>query len=302
MNRFKKPPKTWFFRKLYAASFRTFKYISNLYVHLRFVVLPNKKKLKNRYSKNKHHNMIVSLTSFPARIHKVSITIETIFKQKLQANMIILWLAESQFPNKMNDLPKELLKQQNRGLTIRFCDDLKPHKKYYYTLLEYPNDIIITVDDDVAYPNNLLSKLVEFNRQYPNDVICNRARYVSFDSNGGFLPYNQWLLVEGFSKGFNMLPTGVGGVLYPPGVFDKQVLNKEVFMDLSPMADDLWLRIMSFLNQRKVIRTDFPYHKFLSIRGSQKEALWKTNVSEDKNDLYWRKLIDYFELDADNFK
>ena len=47
---------------------------------------------------------------------------------------------------------RNCLDQQKRGLTIRFCEDLKAHKKYYYAFKEYPDDIVITVDDDVIYP------------------------------------------------------------------------------------------------------------------------------------------------------
>ena len=52
-----------------------------------------------------------------------------------------MWLAKEQFEN-IEDLPQELKEQQKRGLTIRFCDDLRSHKKYYYVLQENPNDIV----------------------------------------------------------------------------------------------------------------------------------------------------------------
>mgnify|MGYP000808865909 FL=1 len=101
--------------------------------------------------KKREQKIIVSLTSFPKRIDTLWITVETLLRQSMKPDEIILWLAEEQF-NGIDSLPKALLEQQKRGLTIRFCDDLRSHKKYYYTMQEYPRDIVILVDDDMFYP------------------------------------------------------------------------------------------------------------------------------------------------------
>lgn len=77
--------------------------------------------------KKREQKIIVSLTSFPKRIDTLWITIETLLRQSMKPDEIILWLAEEQF-NGIDSLPKALLEQQKRGLTIRFCDDLRSHK------------------------------------------------------------------------------------------------------------------------------------------------------------------------------
>jgi len=66
--------------------------------------------------------LIVSLTSYPARINSVHITINTLLQQSLKPNKVILWLASEQFPNKENDLPDNLLRLKDYGLTIEWCD------------------------------------------------------------------------------------------------------------------------------------------------------------------------------------
>jgi len=35
-------------------------------------------------------------------------------------------------------------------------EDLKPHKKYYYVMLKHRSVPIITVDDDLAYDDDLV--------------------------------------------------------------------------------------------------------------------------------------------------
>ena len=44
---------------------------------------------------------IVSLTSFPARMEDIWITIETILRQSFKPDKIILWLGQDKFPGKI---------------------------------------------------------------------------------------------------------------------------------------------------------------------------------------------------------
>ena len=77
--------------------------------------------------------MIVSFTSFPARIHVVYKTLSSIYEQTMLPDKVILWLAKPQFPNLDADLPESLLAYKKLGLEIRWVDeDIRPHKKYYY--------------------------------------------------------------------------------------------------------------------------------------------------------------------------
>ena len=80
----------------------------------------------NRYGLNRKprkQRVIVSFTSYPKRIGDVWLVVETLLRQSMKPDAVILWLAESQFPGRLDDLPKRLVAQQERGLTIRFCDD-----------------------------------------------------------------------------------------------------------------------------------------------------------------------------------
>ena len=73
--------------------------------------------------------VIVSLTSFPARIDIVDITIKSLLMQSLKPDEIILWLAKGQFSGEENGLPTKLLKLKKYGLTINWCNDIKSYKK-----------------------------------------------------------------------------------------------------------------------------------------------------------------------------
>ena len=67
------------------------------------------------------------------------------------------------------------------------------YKKLVPTLDLYPNDIIITVDDDVYYSNDLVLSLYN---SYLNDmdkISCLRASVITFKNDGTVAPYNEWL-------------------------------------------------------------------------------------------------------------
>lgn len=72
--------------------------------------------------------VMISVTSFPARIHEVKYTIYSLLKQTYKPDRVVLWLGEDQFPNQEADLPADLLKLKENGLTISFVKDLKSFK------------------------------------------------------------------------------------------------------------------------------------------------------------------------------
>ena len=56
----------------------------------------------------KSKEIIVSMTSYPPRIHSSVLALKTIFKQTKLPDKVILWLADSEFPNRLDDLPANL--------------------------------------------------------------------------------------------------------------------------------------------------------------------------------------------------
>jgi len=238
---------------------------------------------------------IVSLTSFPERINEVWITIETLMHQAFKPDMIILWLAEEQFPDKK--LPKSLNELKNRGLTINFCEDLRAHKKYFFSLINYPRSNIITVDDDLYYPGNLLGNLVELHREFPDLIVTNRAHRITFTGKE-LNPYRQWKHnVTDAQPSYLLLATGGAGTLYPPDCLHKDVFRKDLLRELCFYADDIWLKIMSLRINKKIV-TNRKFNKdFASVGKSQRTKLVSLNVLHGGNDEQLKNLLTYFGKD-----
>lgn len=188
-------------------------------------------------------DIIVSLTTYGKRIHDVALTIESIMEQTMKANRIILWLDFS-FQNKT--LPRSLQLLQKRGLEVEYCKDIRSYTKLVPSLLKYPNDIIITIDDDVIYEYDLLEHLIMAYQKEPSFVYCHRSHKMLKDNKGNLKSYMKWeWCAKSTEPRYDLFPTGVGGVLYPPKCLDDEVLNEEVFTKICPTADDVWFKAMA---------------------------------------------------------
>ena len=198
--------------------------------------------------------LIVSLTSYPARINSVHITINTLLQQSLKPNKVILWLASEQFPNKENDLPNNLLRLKDYGLTIEWCDkDLKSYKKLIPALLKYPNDIIVTADDDVYYQKNMLESLYESYLKNPENIYVKRSVKLQIKNNNiesiSSRKYFYKHLTE--PSYFNQIMGG-SGCLYPPNSLYKDCTNIDIINETIPTHDDAYFWTMAVLNKTKI--------------------------------------------------
>ncbi|MBB3188790.1 hypothetical protein [Halomonas cerina] len=188
---------------------------------------------------NPDSNVVVSLTSFPARIHHAWITVETLFQQEFKPWKVVLVLAEEEFPEKK--LPKRLRAQTERGLEVLWTKrNTRSYKKLLPTRNHYPDATIVTFDDDVYYEPWRLGQLVEASRRYPESVIGHRGREVTLGRTG-LLPYIEWKYATLSTPSHRTLLTGVGGILYPPHILDHDLLlDRKRAMRYCPTADDIW--------------------------------------------------------------
>ena len=238
---------------------------------LPFYYEKNKKKIFIKRKKG-DAKIIASLTTYPKRIDTVWITINSIINQSLQPDSVILWLAEEQFPNKYEDLPSNLLQLQNRGLKIKFCDDLKSHKKYYYTLQEYTKELVVLFDDDMFYPRDTTQLITP-------TVYTNPSNWKNPDVNQIIEHCNKVQLFSG------------SGTLLKANMLDKKVFDKEAIKNICPYADDLWLTFMARKIGTKITSLSkwrsFP----ITIYDTNEESLWYINSEQGENDKQWMNLI-----------
>lgn len=239
-------------------------------------------------------NLIVSLTSYPARINNVWMTVESIFNQSLKPCRIVLVLSELEFPEKK--LPKKIEEQVSRGLEIAWTEDnIKSYKKLIPVKDKYPDSTIVTFDDDVIYERNRLRDLVNAANKNPGFVVGARGKEVSTVGDS-FCPYVSWPMAGKDSDPYRVVLTGVGGILYPPGLIDVKLLcDMTLAQEICPTADDLWFWFSEVWSSVPV--KCLGLNKNMSVRFRDKSAALTTlNVDEGGNDRQLKKLQERFDV------
>lgn len=251
-------------------------------------------KKKKKSPHNLPSELIISLTSFPARYKTLHLTLKCLLLQNIHVDKVILWIAHDDFES----LPKKVLDLQKYGLLILKTEDIRSYKKIIPTLGLYPESYIVTVDDDLYYPSNLIENLLKKYQKNPGQVIASRTHLMKFDENNDLLPYKHW----GYEKFDNNNPlknffTSGAGTLFPPNVFHEEVFNSPVFLEVCPTADDIWLNWMVAMNGVKIFHTEKIF-KLITWPSSQKFALNVVNVSDNdiNNDVQISKLITHYDL------
>ncbi|MDE7239159.1 MAG: glycosyltransferase family 2 protein [Lachnospiraceae bacterium] len=253
--------------------------------------------------KNRKRELIVSLTTIPSRIDSVYLTVESVLRQTYKPDKIILWLAKDEFRNAV--LPDSLLEQRKRGLEIRYCDNLRSHKKYYETMKRFPEALLVTIDDDIYYSEHLLENLVHAYTHHPNAVVCSRAHLIKHKVTGEPYPYNGWIFYSKWCKFFSKVKeseheslffTSGAGTLIPIWKMPRICLDKKLSGILCPTADDVWLNYMVRLAKLKVMQLKSSDGWYVYREEAQNLSLSMVNLSRngDNNDVQLTRMQKYF--------
>lgn len=242
--------------------------------------------------------IIVTLTSFSNRLDNVAYTIESLMQQTLRADRLQLWLGSDKVSTK--DIPINLKLLEKRGLEVCLGEkDLGPYTKYYYAMKHHPNSLILTVDDDIFYPQNMIEKLYRAYLKDKATIHCHRGHKIR-SHNGNLLPYKEWEFSTKLQEAsLHVFPTGVGGVLYFPGSLDEAVLDSESFLTLCPGADDVWLKAMSLRRgtECKTIQRLSPFvYEFPNLPFSQEVTLKRSNKKTGGNDDKIKSVFQHYSL------
>lgn len=252
----------------------------------------------------KGSNVIVSMTSYGKRVKSsVAYALYSILTQNQLPNRIVLNLNQEKWNN--DNLPNLLKHLQRVGVEINFCEDVGPHTKLLPTLRKYPNDIIITVDDDVYYDDTLVCELYDsYMQSDKHSVICRRGIYIC-KHNGQYIPFSQCPSLGKFTKEevAAIMPFGYGGVLYPPSIFSNEIFNQGVFRKLCKFADDVWFGVMELREKINVVylannsfRDTNDVDRNEEYVESNSSALRFINDLHGANDEQYSALLKYYKL------
>ena len=114
----------------------------------------------------KTDRIIISFTSWKKRIDRVCHSIDLMLSQTIKPDKIILNLSSDEFPKKEQELPKCVLDKINDIFEIFWIkENVKVYKKIIPSLIRFPNDVVIAIDDDIEYPKDYVETLYN---EYPD--------------------------------------------------------------------------------------------------------------------------------------
>jgi hypothetical protein len=118
--------------------------------------------------------IIVTLTTYCKRISNIPAVLDTIFSQTLKPDLVVLNLAFEEL------IPDEVQKYiDTHKVEVNRVPDTKVYKKLIPTLKKYPNDCIITIDDDFLYPVGMIEEFVSIHNIWPDHPISGNKEFFS---------------------------------------------------------------------------------------------------------------------------
>ncbi|WP_304210196.1 glycosyltransferase family A protein, partial [Helicobacter canis] len=241
--------------------------------------------------------VLVSLTSFPARLPYLHHTLYSILTQDYKDFHIALFLSSSEVHP--DELPLILKIFKKLGLlSIHFVEEnLRAYKKLFYALQAYPEHIIITIDDDQIYDPKLLSLLLESYKKFPHAIHTHLAYDGAYMADILELDSAAYCaIIKESSPHLALASVGVSGVLYPPRPFSQEFFNTQAILSLCPYSDDLWFFVMSVLNDvpKVLVQGALEHPKESSIAQDESPNLWEINCEQNRNYDQLRALLEAY--------
>jgi hypothetical protein len=201
--------------------------------------------------------VFVSLTTMRSRLARLPDVIHGLHSQSRRPDRLILNISAEPYMLdtgvNFSDLPQIVRDMFAHGqIEIYRVENTGCYRKLLPTLRRFRGTdfLVVTADDDVAYPNQWLEQLcVGYERH--DCIVAYRTREMRFHQTGGVLPYARWphsyeLPDTKDSPSMQLMPTGRGGVLYRARHFRDLDLLEEL-RRIAPGQDDLCYRVCTML-------------------------------------------------------
>lgn len=198
---------------------------------------------------------IVSTTTIPSRKDMFLQVVNLILKQTFKFDKYCINIDDNLTEDDYN-FYANLTKLDSR-IEINKCDaKWRSANKLLPTIKKYPNDVIITVDDDLSYDENCLQELVTVWENNKDCIVCHEINPAVLTKTHE-LRYVNTLDVKLYQKEFGKYLSH--SCLFPPHVFDNtDVFDYDKMMKLTNGThDELWFWEQTTLKGIYVIGLDW---------------------------------------------
>lgn len=174
---------------------------------------------------------VVTMTCWTKRINQMPFFLDYFFAtQTKKPDLFYLWLATEEFPDHI--LPLELLVAiQKYDIILKWIEKNEYVHKRWRVYPEHFEDVVISLDEDRKYPNDLVEQSV--NCKYITNLYIPRVEQKYENIDLGFC----------------------GQCIIPPKTFPMEAYNIKYLNDrleYSPKSDECWLNLFLLKNNIKI--------------------------------------------------
>jgi hypothetical protein len=232
----------------------------------------------------KNNKIYISLTTSPERIGQISNVIRTLDLTHVE-EVIVAIPKKFGRNGKEYVVPQELLSMPKVKL-LRPEKDLGPATKLLpaveYARAIYPQSRVITIDDDIGYPNGMINDLIYFSARLPDAVLGASGANVGFWGIPANFTHSKpkLNLKRAETATSTDVIEGFGAVSYPVSKVDTDLIKKWAFKcNECLVSDDLTISMSLQKNRTPRYRIRSPYYNKGSLvtfgYGYQGDALHK---------------------------
>lgn len=241
-----------------------------------------------RFRGDPSSDVIVSFTSFSPRVPAVWAVIDSLFRQSMRPRAICLVLSETEFPEKR--IPRSLVRRVERGLTLLWTtEDQKNFDKLLPAFQKFVDCRIITVDDDRLYERDTIELLISASNSRRDAVIGHRGQ-AGHLVGGTFFPFQR---ADANTPSHELVLTGTGGILYPPGSLHADVVRFDLATELGVTSDDVWFWAMSIRAESTRICLGTPKSERWT---AQQQTPSMLDINRHTLEQQFATVMDYFGL------
>lgn len=198
--------------------------------------------------------VIVSMTTIPCRQKRLAENVESLLTQSYNFNVLLINIDDN-LSDEEYQWYEDFAKQDYRIVINKSEAKWRSCNKLLPALTMYPDDIIITVDDDIYYPKDSLKELIKIYVNNPDCIIVHEINPLDLrdDKINYFNAYDIKMGQKEWGKYLSNC------ALFPPKVFEGTDLfdYDKMMYCTDGNHDELWFWVNSTLNNIKVIASPY---------------------------------------------
>lgn len=227
------------------------------------------------------------MTTVPCRKESLKKSINSIIQQTFHFDKLVVNIDDYMSSDDYNFYFQ--LKELDERIEVNICDKKwRSCNKLIPTLKKYPDDVIITIDDDIFYPNFTIEKLINSHLENPDCIVSHNSNAIFLTEDFKFKQIGYFSSPKIFYKFYNQYLSNC--CLFPPHIFDGSDLfdYNKMMACTNGTHDELWFWVNSTINGVKsIVLNDF----FRIIPYNLDECGYRLGEVNEKNFDKFNELI-----------